>query len=358
MEEWFVLNYVPGPGFRRHTLPELIARFSRHEGAALELFAPTFVALTTERGKVKRVERPLLFHYIFLRGTASAVKRLCQTHEGFSFVIDHAGSRRHLTLPDETVAQYRIIARYYGNNLPYYPLAEVNLEEGDKVEVVDGPLAGLRGTYMSRRGGKSGNILLAVDHQMAAIVYDVKTQYVRVLEFARDSRRAYDQIDAFTLHLLSLLPPRQSADFRADCKANSEATPRAGAPDANDAHDKSSAQFRPAPRPDKAQAPVPLPRAQIQPISAPEDPKSQRTAEPASLAQLQVFTRRLGLVKLHNPKLDAKLQLLLTAAYTLLGDAANAAKARERFAALSHHITNPKTLALVNRLLQDKLINN
>lgn len=281
---WFVLNYIPPRGHKRSELPTLIERFSPE----LELFAPTFVSLQTEGGKVAKKERPLLYHYIFLKGDEQTIKQFCYYNQGFSFVMDCAEKGRHLTVTDQTIRDFRIIAQFYAGKLPCFPLKEINLEEGDKVQIVSGPCAGLTGTYMSRKGGRSGNILVAVDTSLAAIVYDIKAEYVRVLEFSRDSRRVYDQLDAFTSRLLSYLKTKET--------------------------------------------------------------ENTGTVSAEDTAFATVFTRRLGSVKLHNPKLEAKLYILLYAAYSVLSDSEKAAESMERYRALERHITNPKTLSLVSTI--------
>lgn len=285
---WYILNYIPGRGHRRDGLPAVIESVNKllvSEGrGVLELFAPTFVQLKEDGGHVHKTEKPLLFHYIFVNGGEREVKELCHKAEGFSLVFDRAGADRYLSLSDNEMEQFKIIAQFYAGKLPCYPLDGVSLEEGDRVQVASGPCAGLTGTYMSRKGGKSGNILVAVDGTMAAIVYDVKAEYVRVLEFARDSKRAYDQIDAYASKLAPLL----------------------------------------------------------------------REAKPPTIADISlasVFTHRLGIAKLHNPKLDAKLQILLYAAYCVLSDRQNAGETLRRFRELESNVTNAKTRALCDAIL-------
>lgn len=262
---WYIMNFVPGAGRSRAGLESLAA------GWNIEVFAPTFVELVTDKGQVRKREKPLLYHYIFVRGRDEDIKRFAQTNRGFSFVIDRAGSRRHLQVSDEALEQFRLIASYHAGKLPCYPLEGINLEEGDKVQVVSGEFAGLTGTYMSRKGGKKGNILIAIDNGLAAIVYDIRADYVRVLEFSRDSSRVYDQLDAFAEKL-------RKRD---------------------------------------------------------QDPLLLRSAAAA-------FTTRLGVVKIPNPKLNAKLQMLLYAGYKLLSDESNANEALQRYRELEGYVTNKK----------------
>ena len=281
---WYILNYIPRAGKRRSGLKALINSFNTTLESPLELFAPTFISLSQNQGQVRKTEKPLLYHYIFIKGAEEDIKRLCLSFQGFSFVMDRAGANRYLTIDEDTMHQFRIVAQYFGNRLPCYPLEGINLEEGDRVQIVSGPCAGLTGTYISRKGAKSGNILVAVDTTMAVIVYDVKAEYVRVLEFSRNSRRVYDQVDAFAMRLLSI-------------------------------------------------------------FANPETPSL------SDISSATVFARRLGSVKVNNPKLDAKLQILLYGAYTMLGDLEKADAARARFESLSGHLTNPWTRALALLIL-------
>lgn len=284
---WHILNYVPPLGSRRSALPGIISSFNSALERPVELFAPTFISLESKEGHVHKTEKPLLYHYIFVRGNEADVKQLCLTRQGFSYVIDRSGdTRRHLTVDDDTMSRFMLIAEYYGNRLPCFPLEEINLEEGDKVQIVSGPCAGLSGTYISRKGAKTGNVLIAIDGAMAAVVYDVKADYVRVLEFARDTRRVYDQLDSFTIRLLS-------------------------------------------------------------------SPEAYSSVHSPLVPAATVFSRRLGIVSLHNPKVDARLQALLYAAYEILGDTPSAALARAKYEALESHITNPWTRALCQWLLGD-----
>lgn len=333
---WFVLNYIPSPGTRRSGLPALIDAFNRQDplqASPLELFAPTFISLVEERGKVAKTEKPLLYHYIFVRGDEDTVKRLCLSFSGFSFVMDRAGARRHLTVPDHTLDAFRIIAQYHSGKLPCYPLEGINLDQGDKVQIVSGPCAGLTGTYISRRGGKSGNILVAIDGNMAAVVYDVKADYVRVLEFARDSKRVYDQLDAFASRLTSSLPQPVSTGLSPGATPSS--LPRRGSTVVNPNIQERSDLVGGSPN------------------SHLNSTLSTLNSNISLLAAASVFTRRLGAVKIPNPKLDAKLQALLYAAYRILGDTPAADRALARYRTLSPHITNPKTLSLLQSLLDN-----
>ena len=282
---WYLLNYIPPRGHSRAALPRVIDRYcAARRCGRIELFAPSFFTVDRREGAApRRVERPLLYHYIFVRGEEADVKRLCATLPGFSFVIDHTGAARHITLPDAAMEAFRLAARMQGNRLECYSPADVDLYEGDRVEIVTGQFAGLSGTYLPRKGGRSGNIYVAVTQSLGTVVYDIPADCVRVIEFAPATRRPYDQMDAYIPRLLTML----SADGTA------------GLPETPDA-----------------------------------------------LSAAVIFTRRFGSVRLGNPKVDAKLQLMLHASYRLLGDLKEAARTLTRYRSLAANITNVWTRAL------------
>lgn len=279
---WYLLNYIPPRGQSRSRLPRIVDSFNAADptGAPLELFAPTFVAVEHTDRSPRRVERPLLYHYIFVRGDEARVKSLCASRPGFSFVLSHSEPRRRVTVDDTTMDAFRLIAHLHGNRLECYSPGDIDLAEGDKVQIVTGDFAGLTGTFIPRKCSRSGNIMVAVTQNLGAVIYDIHADTVRILEFAEGTRRPYDQMDAYLPRLLKLLTG------------------------------------------------------------------SKGSGSVASLAAAIVFTRRFAIVRLGNPKVDAKLQLMLYASYRLLGEETRAAETLGRYRELEHHITNPWTRAL------------
>ena len=133
---WFVLNHV-GNAFQNLAKKEFDS-FNRTQGDALELFAPTYVVRETKNGEVRMKSINLTFHYVFVRGTLQQVKQLCCMSNGFSFLIDRGSKERYAMIPDHDMANFKNIARAYRNCLPYFSLEDIDLEDGDIVEVVNG----------------------------------------------------------------------------------------------------------------------------------------------------------------------------------------------------------------------------
>lgn len=287
-KKWFILNHFEAlPAPRRQTVQTSIDRFNSAEGCQLELFAPTFVKAVNINGRQIKREQPLTFHYVFVRGTLDEIKRLCGLSNGFSFVLNRSSEERYATVDDKRMDDFKAIARAYSNSLPFFALDDIDLEAGDKVEIVEGSFPGLVGYYMPKAKSSSGDIILSVTQNLGTVVYDVKAKYVRVLEFSKKSRRSYDQIDAFIPRLLQALRHYHEGVVLSD-KEKSDIT---------------------------------------------------------------LFVRRMSVVKIDNHKLDAKLQAILIAANHILGDSVAETEARNRYTRHSAVITSTWTKALVDLIL-------
>ncbi len=277
---WYVLNHIATTPC--HQAQKTVDRFNSASDVSLELFAPTYVVHETHNGQLHLRTANLTFHYVFVRGDFDDVKRLCGQDNGFSFLIDRGSEERYATVSEQDMANFRNIARAYHNCLPYYPLQDIDLDDGDLVEVVNGDFPGLIGRFMPKAKSKSGDIVLSIFQGVGTVAFNIRNTDVRVLEFSRHATRANDQIDAFIPHLLQAMRLFHAGS---------------------------------------------------------DIPQSL-------LAKLNVFTRRMAVAKVGNRKLNAKLQALLYGANHILGDMTAAHAARARYQELSPAVTNPWTIAL------------
>ena len=279
---WFVLNHI-ATAFQQQA-KKVVDAFNRANGASLELFAPTYVVRETKNGEVKMKSVNLTYHYVFVRGSLPQIKQLCSMSNGFSFLLDRCSTERYALISDREMANFKNIARAYKNCLPYFALDDIDLEEGDLVEVIHGDFPGLIGTYMPKLKSNSGNIVLNVYNMMGTIAFNVKATDVRVLEFSKRSTRANDQIDAVVPHIYTAL------------KLYNED--------------------------------IELPTSLV--------------------AKLSVFCSRMGVANVNNRKLDAKLQALLYGANYILGNMEEANLAKAKFEKLKDSVTNEWTSGLIS----------
>lgn len=284
--QWHILTFI-GSGNTYKSAGRVVEWFNRTENTSLSLYAPNYVVREERDGKSMIRSLSLTFHYVFVKGEADAVKKMCGQSCGFAFLIDKAGKQRYATLSDEQMRQFRIIARAYENNVPYYSLSDIQLEEGDLVEVVSGDFPGLIGRYIPNPRSKTGNVVLQLDYGLATAAYNIKAEDIRILEFARNSNRAYEQTDRFIPRLLAAL--------------------------------RLHFTLQPIPRP--------------------------------MLSQLSIFANRMEYVSIPNKKAAAKLYALLASAFTVLGDQQRASKFKTLYQKNQQALTNPWTLALTNLVM-------
>ena len=276
---WYVLNYVAGPS-RKPAFKE-IEQFNSVNSSSLQLFAPTYVVREERQGEIRMRTVSLTFHYVFVRGTLPEIKQLCISPNGFSFLIDRSSEERYAVIDDARMAGFMNIARAYRNCLPYFSLEDIDLEDGDVVEVIRGDFPGLVGTYIPRPRSNSGDIALHVYNNVGTMAFNVKASDVRVIEFARNSTRANDQIDAFMPHLLKALR-----------------------------------------------------------LYAAGEPLTTTLA-----AKLSMFCGRMEVARLNSRTPDARLQLMLHAASHIIGNMAQSAASLGRYEKLKDSVTNPWTCA-------------
>ncbi|MDE6460097.1 MAG: hypothetical protein K2K52_04585 [Paramuribaculum sp.] len=278
---WYVLNHISPNG--KDAATKAVDKYNSINNTTLEIFAPTYIVKEQVNGEIKYRTANLTFHYTFVKGQFEQIKQLCAQPNGFSFLIDRSSSDRYATIDYKTMAAFKNIAKAYKNSLPYYSLENIDLQDGDLVEVIKGDFPGLIGTYMPKPGASSGNIILNIYNNVGTVAFNVKATDVRVLQFSKNTTRANDQIDAFIPHLLKALRL-----FESDSQ---------------------------------------LP--------------------PQLTAKLLTFCGRMEIAQLTNRKLDARLQILLYAANFVIGNTDQAARHLTKYSKYKDSVTNEWTKALI-----------
>jgi len=255
----------------------------------VELFAPIIRIAEVVGGKVVFKEKLLTFYYVFVKGTLKDVKELCAIQgNGFSFMLDRGSEKHYGIISEEAMKSFKLIARLYSNTIPFYDIENIELEDGDLVEVVDGDYAGLTGTFMPKSRSNKGNLVIAATAASGAVVWDIDAKYVRILKFARNTHRQYDLLDSFIPKLFPILRKFHAGD--------------------------------------------------------------KLTEKDKSL--LSVFNQRMGAVSLdNNHKLEAKLLATLMCVQYILGDMHGYDESARRFGKCKNAITNIWTQALTSLLL-------
>lgn len=283
--KWYVLHFINKSG--KPTPQKHIDDFNK-EGYALELFAPVIRPAHIVNGKVEYKEKLLTYYYVFVNGVFDDVKELCgRPNNDLSLLLDRGSANRYAVISDSDMENFKIYARAHTNTVPFFNIEDVELSEGDLVEIVGGDYDGLKGTFMPKSRSNKGNLVIAVTATLGVIAWDINASNIRILEFAQDTRRQYDIVDSFIPKLLPIL-----RKFHAD-----------------------------------------------------ED----LSLKEKSL--LNVFNQRMGVVSIANHKAEAKLLATLMCIQFLLGDVASFKLTAERFEKRKAALTNFWTIALIELMI-------
>lgn len=283
--KWFVLHFIHKVGKPN---PQRYIDVFNEEGHTLQIFAPIIRPARVVNGKVEYREKLLTFYYVFVNGVFDEVKELCtRPSNGFSFLLDRGSKNRYAIISDAGMENFKIYARAHTNSVPFFNISDVELSDGDLVEVVGGEYDGLKGTFLPKSRSNKGNLVIAVTAELGVIAWDINAKCVRILEFAQDTRRQYDLVDSFIPKLLHIL-----RKFHAGENLN-----------------------------DKEKS------------------------------QLHIFNQRMGVASLTNHKAEAKLLAILLCVQFLLGDMAAYKRTEARFEKRKAALTNPWTLALADLLI-------
>ncbi len=124
-------------------------------GKSLETFLPKITVMSKRRDRRKKIRIPLFPGYVFVRSDLDAYERLeiVKTVGVVRLVGNKDGP---ISVPDESVESLRIIAA--GDNEIF---TGTRLRKGDRVMVVEGPFAGVTGTFARYKG--AGRVVVSVE---------------------------------------------------------------------------------------------------------------------------------------------------------------------------------------------------
>jgi transcription elongation factor/antiterminator RfaH len=167
---WYAL--YTRPRFEKKVHAEL-----RQKG--LESFLPLHKVIRFWSDRKKKMEEPLFPSYVFVHANLKERFLSLQTRGVVRMVSFNGQPAR---IPDE---QIKSIHRVLENG--YDPEPHQYLNYGDKVEIVAGPLRGLRGFYIEDRG--KNKLVISVDAIQQSIAVAMEKGQVRRVRSAEKLRR-------------------------------------------------------------------------------------------------------------------------------------------------------------------------
>lgn len=216
---WYILSSSDGIKSLEEQLAAVTAMRERRGDAPVDYFMPTCIEQASLFGKPTMRRRKLMGNYIFVHDSYSNILEIKSVIPSL-WLLPHPDrereDKRFMTLSDSEMEVFKAIARAYANELPCYPMDLVDLEEGDKVQIVGGDYDGLCGTLQCSQGRNGGRVLMAIGNLFLVATPDISPQYIRILQFGKGNRHPYRKFEAHLPRALQALTHLREAGNRND----------------------------------------------------------------------------------------------------------------------------------------------
>ena len=175
------------------------------EKSGLEFFLPTRFVIQDIGGRRLRVERPVIFNFIFIKGTIFEVKEFCRSNVNIHLVYRrrfHDEDRNNeenlvMVVSDKEMTMFAKTIGEYQEEVPFIRPSEVDLQKGDFVRILEGPFAGVEGVLMSQQGKDGGRVMVSISNVIAVPTLEIRPEYLQILSFASTGKHIYKKFDSF-----------------------------------------------------------------------------------------------------------------------------------------------------------------
>lgn len=205
---WHVLTLAQSIAAIRQQFQALTSSRAQQGLPPVDYFLPTCYMRVNRFGRQVLAQRKMLFTYLFVRDTAAGLRDIRTRIPGLRMLTvhdSHTGQRRYMTITDRDMESFRTIANAHSGELPCYRVGDIDLQAGDRVQVIGGPFSGVEGTLRTAPGRDGGQVVLAIGDLFIVSTGDIQSQYIRILQFGHGNRHPYKQFEAHQPRALAAL---------------------------------------------------------------------------------------------------------------------------------------------------------
>jgi transcription antitermination factor NusG len=151
------------------------SRYEKKTGQLLseigfEVYVPLLKTIKQWSDRKKKVEEPLFRSYIFIKTTTDKF-HIARSVEGAVYIVSF--NREPAVIQEEQIKSLQLLL----DSEEKFDLSQEEFATGDTVEVMQGSLRGLKGTFVDYRGKK--HILLRIDAINQSIVVHIPPLWVK-----------------------------------------------------------------------------------------------------------------------------------------------------------------------------------
>lgn len=182
------------------------------KAANIEFFLPTHTELRNVGGKQKRVERPIVFNFVFVQSLLPVIMEFCATKPNLRLhlVYGHKpicgdGNAMPLVVSDVEMMMFQKAIRFYnGQEVPFVKPNEMELAKGDYVRIVGGAFSGLEGILVSQKGKEGGRVVVSLSNVIAVRTLEIEPEYLQILKYGKDNKHFYKHQESYIPRLEKL----------------------------------------------------------------------------------------------------------------------------------------------------------
>lgn len=177
MKEFNILWYAMRVPYSRELL------FKEHlDSIAIENFVPMHYQIIEKNGTRARKLVPVIHNLIFVKSSKSVIDEIKSRVEykiPSRYIMDK-GERKPLTVPDRQMENFIAVAKAYDDNMVYLNPIETKLKKGDRVRIIEGPLAGVEGEFLRIKGDR--RVLVSIDGLLSIATAFIAPHMLEIIE--------------------------------------------------------------------------------------------------------------------------------------------------------------------------------
>lgn len=149
----------------------------------IESFVPLCYKIVKRRdGQKKRVLKPAIPNYIFVRTTRSILQEVKNRILILQYLTRREnGKNIPIIVPDYQMEQFIRVINTYNENLVFLKPEEVNLKKGTPVRIVGGAFDGIEGIFIKVKGHRNRRVVVQIEGITAVAIAEVTQDLIEVL---------------------------------------------------------------------------------------------------------------------------------------------------------------------------------
>lgn len=138
--------------------------------------------ITQSRGHKTKKQVPVISNLIFVRSVWSGIMESMSAMPWLMLqTFPKEGYNAPIIVPDSQMEQFIRVTENKDNRPVYLQPAEINLNEGEHVQVLGGPFDGVEGIFINSRGRRKKQLIVEIPHIIAAKVVIEEYDLIKVL---------------------------------------------------------------------------------------------------------------------------------------------------------------------------------